>query len=78
MKVYRLGSFGDDLAGLPVHGEGLSAPGSTTATSSWREWSHTGVRAGVVPVSDGAGEVLAVGDNVYYRSLYGSLYAIHP
>lgn len=77
MRAYHLDAFDDDLASLNLRDDPMPTPGPgqivvhiRAASLNYRDLivargQHPGVRAGVVPVSDGAGEVVAVGAGVY-------------
>jgi NADPH:quinone reductase-like Zn-dependent oxidoreductase len=77
MKAYHLDGFGDDLASLRLRNDPMPEPARGqvvlrmhAAALNYRDLlvargQHPGVRPGVIPVSDGAGEVVAVGDGVY-------------
>jgi NADPH:quinone reductase-like Zn-dependent oxidoreductase len=77
MQAYHLDGFGDDLASLHLRDDPMPepAPGQVVlrihaAALNYRDLlvargEHPGVRPGLIPVSDGAGEVVAVGAGVY-------------
>jgi NADPH:quinone reductase-like Zn-dependent oxidoreductase len=77
MKAYHLDAFNDGLAGLKLREDPMPspAPGQVVvrirATSlNYRDllvsWGQLpGLKPGLIPLSDGAGEVVAVGENVY-------------
>lgn len=77
MKAYHLDGFGDNLASLQLREDPMPVPGAgqvvvriRAAALNYRDLvvergQHPGVRAGVIPLSDGAGEVTAVGQGVY-------------
>jgi NADPH:quinone reductase-like Zn-dependent oxidoreductase len=77
MKAYHLDGFGDDLASLHLRDDPMpvASPGQVVvrmraASLNYRDLvvargQHPGVSAGVIPLSDGAGQVTAVGEGVY-------------
>lgn len=77
MRLYRLDSFGDDLAGLSLHHEPAPQPGPGevlvrmgAVSLNYRDLivargKHPNVSPGTIPVSDGTGEVMAIGERVY-------------
>lgn len=76
MKAYHFESFGDAFAGLRLRDDPLPSPGAGQVVVRMRATSLNyrdllaaagqlpGVKPGLIPLSDGAGEVVAVGDGV--------------
>ena len=77
MKAYHFEGFADDLATLLIREDPMPEPGPgqvvvrmRAAALNYRDLivsrgQHPGVGPGVMPLSDGAGEVTAVGGGVY-------------
>ena len=77
MKAYHFESFNDAYAGLRLRDDAIPRPGSgqvvvrmRAASLNYRDLLAAlgqlpGVKAGLIPLSDGAGEVAAVGEGVY-------------
>ncbi|HEY9546446.1 MAG TPA: NAD(P)-dependent alcohol dehydrogenase [Solimonas sp.] len=76
MKAYHFDAFNDDLASLTLHDDPVPTPGPGQIVVRMRATSLNyrdllaaagqlpGVRPGLVPLSDGAGEIVAVGAGV--------------
>lgn len=77
MKAYHFDAFGDDLASLKLREDAVPTPGPGQVVVRMRATSlnyrdlvvarneHPGLRPGLIPVSDGAGEIVEVGAGVY-------------
>ncbi|NGY04018.1 NAD(P)-dependent alcohol dehydrogenase [Solimonas terrae] len=77
MKAYHFDSFNDALAGLRLRDDPMPVPGPGEVVVRMRATSLNyrdllaaagqlpGVRPGLIPLSDGAGEVVAIGDGVH-------------
>ena len=77
MKVYHFEAFNDSLASLRLREHPIPSPGKgevvvrmRAASLNYRDllaaWGQLpGIKPGLIPLSDGAGEVLAVGDAVH-------------
>lgn len=77
MKAYHFDAFGDDLASLRLGEDAMPSPGPGQVVVRIRanalnyrdlivaRGEHPGLRPGLIPLSDGAGEVVALGEGVY-------------
>jgi NADPH:quinone reductase-like Zn-dependent oxidoreductase len=77
MRAYHLAAFDDSLADLQLRDDAMPLPGNgqvvvrvRAASLNYRDLlvlrgQHPGLKPGLIPVSDGAGEIVAVGDAVH-------------